>query len=275
MARGQPGGIPFTFAVVGRNESATLAGVVAEAQAAAQPGDRVWFVDSASEDDSVELARGLGVEVIEAPRGKGRAIAAALERCDQGYICVIDADLTHWTTNIPAALRGAVVETGADMVVGTYTSDRRRMISPAVYWPLVDALYPDCGRCCDPRPISGLRAFDVRFPIGPLPPGYGVETHLNLSFGAAGAEIVTVDLGEVLNPLRGYSNVEELGSAIVAAILDHAVAHGRLAAEHRPQWERWGREMLDLIASRSGGGEPDAEFLARLARAVDARPLPG
>lgn len=189
MARGQPRGTPFTFAVVGRNESATLARVVAEAQAAAQPGDRVWFVDSASEDDSVKLARGLGVEVIEAPRGKGRAMAAALERCDRGYICFVDGDLFHWTTNIPATLRAAVIETGADMVVGSYSYERRRMLTPAVYWPLVDALYPDCGRRCDPRPISGLRAFDATFPLGPLPPGYGIETHLNLAFGVAGREI--------------------------------------------------------------------------------------
>src|ERR1700722_18546222 len=73
----------FTFAVVGRNEAERLAGIVGLALEAAQPGDRVWFVDSASEDDSIAVARGLGVdEVIEGPEGKGRAMDAALDRCE-------------------------------------------------------------------------------------------------------------------------------------------------------------------------------------------------
>ncbi len=45
--------------------------------------------------------------MIAAPRGKGRAMTAALERCDSGYICFLDGDLFDWTVNIPAALRAA------------------------------------------------------------------------------------------------------------------------------------------------------------------------
>ena len=46
---------------------------------------------------------------------------------------------------------------------------------------------------------------------------------IDLAFGVAGREIEVVDLGEVRSPLRGYSNVEEVGSAIVTAVLDLAV----------------------------------------------------
>ncbi len=48
----------FTFAVVGRNEAERLAGMVGLALEAAQPGDRVWFVDSASEDESIAVREG-------------------------------------------------------------------------------------------------------------------------------------------------------------------------------------------------------------------------
>jgi hypothetical protein len=64
VLRGRPREEPFTLAVVGRNEAGTLARVIEQAQRAAAPGDRVWFVDSASSDDSAEIARRMGAEVI-------------------------------------------------------------------------------------------------------------------------------------------------------------------------------------------------------------------
>jgi glucosyl-3-phosphoglycerate synthase len=235
--------------VVGRNEARTLGAVVEQALEAARDGDRVWFVDSASEDDSVAVARRLGVEVIAGPRGKGRAMASALDRCREGYICFLDADLLEWSTNIPAALRAAAVQTGADMVIGSFVSDRRRAITPRLYWPLVDAVFPDCGRRSGPVPISGLRVFDATFPTGPLPPGYGVETHLNLAFGTARREITSVDLGYLRGPLRGYANVEECGLAIIEAVLDFAVADGRLDPAGCLRWDRWARRRLEEIVA--------------------------
>lgn len=264
---------PFTFAIVGRDEARTLPGVLAQAQEAARPGDRVWFVDSGSRDDSVALAGRLGVEVIEAPEGKGRAMAAALERCDEGYICFLDGDLVQWEINIPAALRAEVLATGADMVIGMFEHVRRRAITPAIYWPLVDALFPDFGRRCDPRPLSGLRVLDATFPVGALPPGYGVETHLNLAFGAGGGPIATTHLGAVHDSVRNYANVLEVSEAVAEAILAFAVAHGRLEAELRPDWERWVEAVLEVLAAVPPPGAEEREFLESLS-ALAARPLP-
>ena len=70
----------FTFAVVGHNEAPLLATAVRQAMEAVEPGDGVWFVDSESSDDSAAVARSLGAEVVPAPLGKGRAMAAALIR---------------------------------------------------------------------------------------------------------------------------------------------------------------------------------------------------
>lgn len=264
---------PFTFAVVGRNEARTLAGVVAEAQQAAGPDDRVWYVDSASADDSVAIARRLSVEVILGPAGKGRAMAAALAKCTEGYVCFVDADLFEWTVNIPATLRAAALSTGADMIVGSFTDDRRRVVMPSIYWPLVDALFPDYGRCCDPVPLSGLRVIDASLPIGSLPPGYGAETYLNLAVAAGGHRIAIADLGFVRGPLRRYANVEECALAVTAAILDFAEVNGRLAPQVRPAWEQWVHDVLKVIAIPPPVGSPDREFQAAL-DAVVARPLP-
>ena len=269
----QSSGECFTFAVIGRDEAATLAGVISEAQAAAHPGDHLYFVDSASVDDSAAIAHGLGIEVISAPRGKGNAIAAALENCQTRYLCCLDADLLRWTTNIPAALRSAMVETRADMVVAAFTDGRRRVVMPAIYWPLVDALFSDYGRRCDPTPLSGLRVLDMAVAIGRLPGGYGVETHLNLSFAAAGRHIAITDVGDLRGPLRGYTNIAEMALAVATAVLDFAVTAGQLESELRPDWERWTDTVIGVIAGQPPPGAPDEDFLATLHSAV-ATPLP-
>ena len=55
----------------------------------------------------------------DAPVGKGSAVAAAVERCDSGPLCLLDADIESSSCNIAAAL--AWLETGADMVIGKFT----------------------------------------------------------------------------------------------------------------------------------------------------------
>ena len=263
----------FTFAVIGRDEARTLPAVLAEAQAAAQPGDAVCFVDSASSDGSAAIARELGVASVAAPRGKGRAIAAALAYCDTRYLCCVDADLLEWTMSIPAGLRAATVATGAEMVVAAFSDGRRRVIMPALYWPLIDALLPEYGRQCDPTPLSGLRVIDTTVPIGPLPEGYGVETHLNLSFAAAGRHIAVTDIGAIRGPLRGYKNIPEMAGAVTEAILDFAVSIDRLDPQLRPLWDAWTSEVIDVIAEQPAPGATDEAFRADLATAA-SRPFP-
>jgi hypothetical protein len=247
--------------------------MVGLAQQAAQPGDQVWFVDSASEDDSIAVARALGVQTLAAPAGKGRAMAVAIDRCDCRYICFLDADLFHWTMNVPAVLRAEAVRTGADMVVGTYRDDRRRVILPYLYWPLVDSLFPDFGRACGPTAMSGLRVLDPGRVQMPLPPGYGAETYLNLTFAAAGHEIAVADIGQLRGPLRGYANVQEVATAATTEVLDFAVRSGRLDAELRPDWDGWVAQVLGAIGVPPPPGAPETEHLAAVATAA-ARPLP-
>lgn len=262
---------PFTFAVVGHNESANLARALAQAFEAAENGDRVWFVDSASTDASADIASSLGAEVVAAPFGKGGAMAAALSRCGAGYICFIDADLEYSSVNIPATLRAATEATGADMVIGEYTSNRRRSVTPAIYAPLVGVLFAPAARLT--QPLSGFRALNAEVELGALPPGYGVETHLNLAFAAAGRTVSTTDLGYYRGPLRGYANVPAIGRDVAAAILDFAVAHDLLDRAARAAWERWVFEVIAAIEAQPPVDAPDEDYLAAL-DALAARPLP-
>jgi glycosyltransferase involved in cell wall biosynthesis len=262
----------FTFAVIGHNEAATLAGVLEQAFAAARPGDAVWFVDSRSTDDSRAIAAQLGAGVVPAGLGKGRAVAAALARCRDGRLCLLDADVQRCQANLAAALRDAAVATGADMVVGEVDAGRkRRSVTPALYRPLAAALFPEAPAL--ERPLSGFRVLRAGLDVGRVPAGYGVEAHLNVHLAATGATIAPHELGFHRGPLRGYANVAALAEGVVEALLDAAVAHGRLDAGARPAWEAWADEVLEVVRTQPGEHDDDSDYLRRLRRAA-ARPLP-
>jgi glucosyl-3-phosphoglycerate synthase len=259
----------ITFAIVGHNEAALLGNALEQAHAACRPGDRVWFVDSASTDGSGEVARGLGAEVVRAPLGKGRAVATAAELCETQHICLIDADLAGSTRNVAVTLRDALEQTGADMVVGEFEWPEKpfRPVTTTIWDPLTRALFPEATAAVPLVPLSGFRILDVELARGPLPAGFGLEVHFNIVACLDGRRTATTHIGTYSGPVRANPG---LPSDIAAAILDLAVAHGRLAPDARPRWDEWLEPILTLIAETS---PDDMERRQRLSEAA-ARPLP-
>lgn len=235
----------------------------------------MWFVDSASVDDSAQIATSLGAKVVSAPLGKGRAIATALERCHGDYLCLVDADVQYSSANIPLQLREAAAATDADMVIGedAHPSRKRRSVTPAIYRPLVGALFPEARRPAMRKPLSGFRVLRRGTDVGALPSGYGVEAHLNVQVAAIGGRIVLCPLGDQRGPLRGYLNVASIGAEVATAILDLAELHGRLDPSMRHRWDDWIESALEVIRDQPAEGADDDDYLRRL-RAASARPLP-
>jgi glucosyl-3-phosphoglycerate synthase len=259
----------ITFAVVGHNEAALLANALEQAHAASRPGDVVWYVDSASTDGSAELARGLGAEVLRAPLGKGAAVAAAIGRCRGSHICLIDADIEGTTTNVPEELLRALERTGADMVVGEFEWPEKefRPVTTAIWAPLVRALFPEAVAAVPRVPLSGFRIFDLTLASEPLPPGFGLEVHLNIVGSLDGRRTETTDIGTYSGPVRRNP---QLPGEVAAAILDIAEVRGRLDAGARPHWDEWLEPILALIAQTG----PDDGVRRQLLVDVAARPLP-
>ncbi|MEZ5141369.1 MAG: glycosyltransferase [Acidimicrobiales bacterium] len=266
----------FTFAVVGHDEADSLAAVVDQARQAATADDEVVFVDSASTDGSGDVARALGIEVVDAPLGKGRAMAVALARARDrsDHICFLDADLIASETVIPVELRRAVEATGADQVVGHFEEPgRRRAVTPGIYQPLLGALFPDLAGRDVVVPLSGFRALRTDLELRPLPPGYGVETHLNLEVPLNGGRSISCPLGRFEGKLRGYTNIPAIGADVAEALLDTAVAHGRLSPASRPAWDAWVAPVLEHLRLQPSVGADDAAYVDHLLR-LAARPLP-
>jgi glucosyl-3-phosphoglycerate synthase len=256
----------FTFAVIGRNEGERLHLALAQAFSAAGPDDRVWFVDSGSDDDSVARASAMGAEVVKGPVGKGAAIAVARDACDTEYICLVDGDMESSSRNIFAALRDRARETSADMIVGSYTEPIRRWaVTPGIYLPLVEAFFAaEHAAAGIEIPLSGLRAWRPTLDVGALPTGYGVETHLNLHTALRGDAIVNCELGQFVGPLRGFKNLPGMARDVAGAILDLAGSNDRLSAADRPAFAAWIDEVVAVIETMPAPDADATEYRERL-----------
>lgn len=264
----------FTFAVVGHDEVETLPLALSMARGAAEDGDTVLFVDSASTDGSADVARSLGAEVLQAPIGKGRAMQAALDACTDDFICYLDADYEDSEINIPARLRQESAGDDYDMVVGSFIEPaRRRCLTPHLYVPLLSELFPEIETEAERVPLSGFRVLRTSFPVGRFPPGYGVETHLNIEAVLRGGRTGVCSVGYFKGDLRNYVNTVEVGRDVTTTILDLAVAHGRIASADRRLWQAWIDTILDTISHQPLPGEPDAEWVAQMQVVAD-HPMP-
>jgi glucosyl-3-phosphoglycerate synthase len=261
-----------TFAVVGHNEAGILSNAVRQALEAASPGDRVWFVDSASTDGSAAVAAALGVEVVRAPLGKGRAIVAAMGLCETKYICLLDADIEQSESNIPLTLRRALDVEPADMIVADFDWPARRSWGAmrGVYFPLVGALFPEAADRFGRIPFSGFRLLRTDLPLDAVPPGFAVETYLNLFCTLEGLRTRVIDVGVYDGPERPKL---DLGREVGDLILDMAVADGRLDAGLRPLWDAWLEGVMEVLRDRPLDGASAAGHLERVLAAA-ARPMP-
>jgi D-inositol-3-phosphate glycosyltransferase len=264
----------IAYAVVGHNEAGTLRTALGQVFDAARGDDEVWYVDSGSTDSSIEIAENAGARVLRAPLGKGRAVHAALGRCGGEFVCLVDADIIHSERNIAATLRDALEDEPADLLIGEYDEpERRRVVTPWIYRPLVSALFPEVASLQLRNPLSGFRVLRSGLDLPPIPPGYGVETHVDLVVVLDGGRVGRCRVGRFEGPLRDYANVPVIAADVAAAVLDLAVDRGRLGRAERRVWDAWVADVIDVVRDQPPAGADDAQFLADLA-AVASRPLP-
>lgn len=256
----------ITFAVVGHNEGSTLARALHDARVAARGVDRVRFINSSSTDGSARVAEALGVPVVDAPLGKGRALARALLTIDTPYVCLIDADILDATQNIPAKIAATLRSNRADMVIGDFDDEPGTVnaVSDGVYRALVTRLFPEAAFRCGRHPLSGFRALRADWARENLPPDFGVEAHLNITFAIRpGARLQTVAVGRYEGPFR-YKPT--MGLEVGRTILDLAQEHGRLVGAAREKWDGWLGAMVDYIATYRGERSRRAAFAVGLER---------
>ena len=118
LAEPKPAPARIAVAIPCFNEAAAIASVIERFRAALPEAEIVVF-DNNSTDGTGEIARGLGVRVIDgAEQGKGHAVRAALAALDEFDVVVLtDGDGTYPAEAAPL-LVGPLVVDAADMAVG-------------------------------------------------------------------------------------------------------------------------------------------------------------
>ncbi len=131
------------------NEAASLPGVLA----AMPDGYQALVVDNDSLDDTADVARGYGAEVVvETRRGYGAAVHAGIVAASTPLVAVIDGDGSMDPGELPALV--ADVVGGADMAVG------RRRAQPGVGWPW-HARLGNAAVCWRLRTRHGIDVHDI------------------------------------------------------------------------------------------------------------------
>ena len=126
--------IPLSVSIITKNEAANLTGCLESVAFAGQ----VVVVDSGSDDGTPEIARGFGCDVfIEDWKGFGRQKQAAIDRCREPWVLVLDAD-ERIPPETQTAIR-AVVSAGEGYAEG-YSFPRKnffqgRWIRRMGWWP--------------------------------------------------------------------------------------------------------------------------------------------
>lgn len=148
------------------NEAATIADVVAVAQACAMV-DEVVVIDNNSGDDTFEVASATGARTLQCrEQGKGQAMKLGVESTDADIIMFLDADLLHLTVDHLERLIVPIRDDQADMTLGLF--DRGPDLNPL----FLDVLPKLTGQRAMRRELfEGLDMHDIR--------GYRVEAALN------------------------------------------------------------------------------------------------
>ena len=179
------------------NEAPAIATVVASWREALPAAEIVVF-DNASDDGTGDLARGLGVRVVEVPeKGKGHAVRAIFETLgDRDAVVMADGDGTYPADHVRGLL-APVLAHEADMAVGA----RRPVAGAGALSPvrglgnvLIRAAFGLLIGRGGGDLLSGYRVFGPKFlrGVAPRSTGFEIEAELNSEAVGRGMRVVEV-----------------------------------------------------------------------------------
>jgi len=160
-------------------------------------------VDGSSEDGTVRVAKEMGAEVVmQKGRGKGRAVAQALEHMILGtrYLVFIDADYTYPAEYVPKMIEILEEDTDVGMVTGNRFNesfDLKAMGNPHYVGNRFLALMQYLLNGVRLRdPLTGLRVvrWEVLKDWKPEAKSFDIETELNHYVGKSGYRILEIPI---------------------------------------------------------------------------------
>jgi glycosyltransferase involved in cell wall biosynthesis len=201
---------PEIAVVVSAYNEADRLGETLAALREAFPGARLIVADDHSSDDTPDVARAGGAELVRAPRhlGKGGANTLAVREALGLTLVLCDGDLGASARELPRLVEALERDEG-DLAVASFA----RRVGGGFGVALGFSRWAIRRRTgLDPSaPISGQRALkpEVAQHVVPFAPGFGMETAMTIDAHRAGFRLVEVEL-----PLEHRATGRTLGGFV-------------------------------------------------------------
>lgn len=200
----------LTIGIPCYNESITIGKVIGDFRAVF-PEARILVIDNASTDNTAEIARRSGAEVVSEPRkGKGYAVQRLFTLTESDYLVMVDGDDTY-PAEEALKLIATVEREGGDTVVGRRMSAEAAAFKTAHTWAnmalarLIEMIFAaECGDL-----FSGYRLFTRGFyrNVPMLAKGFEVETELAVQTMDKGFVQRNVDISFRSRPEGSFSKL--------------------------------------------------------------------
>jgi hypothetical protein len=218
-------------------------------------------------DATAEIAARAGAQVVEAPIGKGAAIAAGLQETDGEIVCLTDGDLRYFGDPPLAALLTEPILLG--MADACISDLYWRPIYPqlwlqAFFAPVAGFLFPELLPRAGSSPWSGQRAARRHLWPESLPEGFTADLAILLHWNEHAKTLRPVLSDDWVNPQRPKAELMYQELKLLAA---EAVRQGRIGeGEVRPLLN-WYEDAHALMA----GYRPDEHDPREFERDVFAK----
>lgn len=184
--------------------------------------DQIIVVNNNSIDNTAELARKAGAQVIDCTeQGKGFAMKKGLDQAKNEIIVYLDADILQYRDDVVEILVNPIVKNEAEFVKSTWKRVTGGNVTRIAIQPLLKLLYPDMYKFSEP--LSGMISCkkEILKQIE-FEPDYGVDIGIVLDLYEKNIKIKEVDIGEVVNTSHNTKDIkvmQEMSYEVMRAIL--------------------------------------------------------
>jgi glycosyltransferase involved in cell wall biosynthesis len=241
-----------TVLIPAHNEAATVAGVVADAEAglsALSVRGEVLVSASGCTDDTAAVATEAGAIVVEAPAGKGAALRAGLTKAAGDVVCLVDGDMQYFGDRTLVEILVAPILAG--IADATVSDLYWRPLYPQLWLhgffaPIAGRLFPEMLPKVGSTPWSGQRAAKRELWPTSLPDGFTVDLAILLWWNRHALRLRPVLADDWVNPQRPKP---DLMAAELELLTSTAIEQGRLRDDQVDDVQRWYDQVHELMAA--------------------------
>jgi phosphoserine phosphatase len=222
----QPMRTGVTVVIPVLNEGKTINAVVQYALSDPATAE-VIVIDDSSIDDTAELAKAAGAQVITSSMlGKGGSMQDGTLAANFDFVVFLDGDLSGLKEHIISDMIAPLLNDSADFVKAKFGRGGGR-VTELTAKPMLKVFFPEIAHFS--QPLGGIIAVkttllkQLQFEAG-----YGVDVGLLIDASRKGARIVEVDIGSLEHDSQPLLDLTLMANEVSKTIHNHAKQAGRL-----------------------------------------------